>query len=103
MNSQVFDGTRADSVDPIHQAVRSGDVDLLKKLITKGRSLRISDNLGYTPIHYAVRNFLKNHNNYLTMIYIYFNSNFQCLYGQEECLDELILHGNYCKTIYLEF
>ena len=59
MNPQVFEGTRDDSMDPVHRAVRSGDVDLLKKLAAKGRSLRISDNLGYTPIHYAVRNFFK--------------------------------------------
>ena len=55
-NPEVFEGTRADSLDPVHRAIRSGDVNLLKNLATKGRSLRISDNLGYTPIHYAVRN-----------------------------------------------
>ena len=57
-NPEVFEGTRADSLDPIHRAIRSGDVNLLKNLASKGRSLRISDNLGYTPIHYAVRKFL---------------------------------------------
>ena len=58
-NPEVFEGTRADSLDPIHRAIRSGDVNLLKNLASKGRSLRISDNLGYTPIHYAVRKFFK--------------------------------------------
>ena len=64
-NPEVFEGTRADSLDPVHRAIRSGDVNLLKNLAAKGRSLRISDNLGYTPIHYAVRKFFFKESKYL--------------------------------------
>ena len=50
-----FDQTREDSFGGAIQAVIANDLRKLQDLSRKGKSMRIFDNRGMTPIHHAVR------------------------------------------------
>ena len=50
-----FDQTREDSFGGAIQAVIANDLRKLQDLSRKGKSMRICDNRGLTPIHHAVR------------------------------------------------
>ena len=69
MDSAIFKQTYDDSIANVIQAVQANNVDALKELASQGRSLRISDNRGWTPLHYAA------------------------LLGYTECLDWLLSKG----------
>lgn len=50
----IFNQTYADSVTAVFQAVLSDDVETLQSLREdNGRSMRINDNQGMQPLHYA--------------------------------------------------
>lgn len=48
-----FTESYPDSSSSVALAVRRGDVDTLKRLIERGKSVEILDNRGYRPIHEA--------------------------------------------------
>ena len=50
-----FDQTREDSFGGAIQAVIANDLRKLQDLSRKGKSMRICDNRGLTPLHHAVR------------------------------------------------
>ena len=66
----IFDQTYPDSLVSAIQAVHANDTEALSRLASQGRSMRVSDNRGMTPLHYAA------------------------LLGHTHCLDWLLLKGN---------
>ena len=50
--NDIFDATYEDSVTTIFRAAQSGNIELLQQSV--GKSFRLSDNKGRTPLHYAV-------------------------------------------------
>ena len=50
----IFDQTRPDSISSVTRAVVENDFDSLVNYISKGHSMRICDNKGWTPLHHAI-------------------------------------------------
>ena len=53
MSSDIFDQTYADAITSVIQATIDNNPEALEKLLEEKKSSRITDNRGWTPLHYA--------------------------------------------------
>ena len=69
MSSDIFDQTYADAITSVIQATIDNNPEALEKLLKEKKSFRITDNRGWTPLHYA------------------------CFHGHVKCLDVILKSG----------
>ena len=69
MSADIFDQTYADTITSVIQATIDDNPEALEKLSKEKKSFRITDNKGWTPLHYA------------------------CSYGHFKCLDVILKSG----------
>ena len=71
MSADIFDQTYADTITSVIQATIEDNPEALEKLLKEKKSFRITDNKGWTPLHYA------------------------CSYGHVKCLDVILKSGKH--------
>ena len=71
MSADIFDQTYADTITSVIQATIEDNPEALEKLLKEKKSFRITDNKGWTPLHYA------------------------CSYGHFKCLDVILKSGKH--------
>ena len=71
MSSDIFDQTYPDTITSVIHATMDDDPEALEKLLEEKKSFRITDNQGWTPLHWA------------------------CFRGHVKCLDVILKSGKH--------